>query len=453
MQALWGERRRIGLWRRLWLALMETQKELGLEIPDAALTQLRAHLDDADLDKAAEYERRLRHDVMAHIHHLGDQAPAARPYIHLGATSAFVTDNADLLLMREAMVLLLGRIGAVLVALAKQARRYRALPCLAYTHFQAAQLTTVGKRMTLWMQDFALDAEEVLHRIATMRFRGVKGTTGTQASFLELFDGDHAKISELDTRVSRTMGFDAVFPVTGQTYTRKLDAQILAVLSGIAQSVAKFATDLRLLQHEGEVLEPFEGEQVGSSAMPYKRNPMRAERMTGLARFVIELEGNAAHTAAQQWLERTLDDSANRRLVIPEAFLVTDALLVLATNVAAGLEVRESTIAAHVADAMPFLATERLLMRGVKAGGDRQRLHEVIRGHSLQGGKDLLERLAHDAEFKRLGVRATAGELDPAGYVGRAPQQVDDFLDRVVPDVMRSIQAAAPAAAAAEVQV
>ena len=453
MQALWGERRRIGLWRRLWLALMETQKELGLEIPDAALTQLRAHLDDADLDKAAEYERRLRHDVMAHIHHLGDQAPAARPYIHLGATSAFVTDNADLLLMREAMVLLLGRIGAVLVALAKQARRYRALPCLAYTHFQAAQLTTVGKRMTLWMQDFALDAEEVLHRIATMRFRGVKGTTGTQASFLELFDGDHAKVSELDMRVSRAMGFDAVFPVTGQTYTRKLDAQILAVLSGIAQSVAKFATDLRLLQHEGEVLEPFEGEQVGSSAMPYKRNPMRAERMTGLARFVIELEGNAAHTAAQQWLERTLDDSANRRLVIPEAFLVTDALLVLATNVAAGLEVRESTIAAHVADAMPFLATERLLMRGVKAGGDRQRLHEVIRGHSLQGGKDLLERLAHDAEFKRLGVRATAGELQPAGYVGRAPQQVDDFLDRVLPDVTRSIQAAAPAAAAAEVQV
>ena len=453
MQALWGERRRIGLWRRLWLALMDAQKELGLDIPAAALTQLRAHLDDADLDKAAEYERRLRHDVMAHIHHLGDQAPAARPYIHLGATSAFVTDNADLVLMREAMVLLLGRIGAVLVALTKQARRYRALPCLAYTHFQAAQLTTVGKRMTLWMQDFALDADELLHRIATMRFRGVKGTTGTQASFLELFDGDHAKVSELDTRVARTMGFDAVFPVTGQTYTRKVDAQILAVLSGVAQSAAKFATDLRLLQHEGEVLEPFEGEQVGSSAMPYKRNPMRAERMTGLARFVIELEGNAAHTAAQQWLERTLDDSANRRLVIPEAFLVTDALLVLATNVAAGLEVRESTIAAHVGDAMPFLATERLLMRGVKAGGDRQRLHEVIRGHSLQGGKDLLERLAHDAEFKRLGVRATAGELDPAGYVGRAPQQVDDFLDRVLPDVMRSIQAAAPAAAAAEVQV
>ncbi len=453
MQALWGERRRIGLWRRLWLALMEAEKDLGLEIPDAAITELRVHLDDADLDKAGEYERRLRHDVMAHIHHLGDQAPAARAFIHLGATSAFVTDNTDLLLMREAMRLLLGRIGAVLVALGKQARRYRAVPCLAYTHFQAAQLTTVGKRMTLWMQDFALDAEELLHRIATMRFRGVKGTTGTQASFMELFDGDHAKITELDARVARVMGFDAVFPVTGQTYTRKLDAQILAVLSGIAQSVAKFATDIRLLQHEGEILEPFEGEQVGSSAMPYKRNPMRAERMTGLARFVIELEGNAAHTAAQQWLERTLDDSANRRLVIPEAFLVTDALLVLATNVAAGLEVREATIAEHVAEAMPFLATERLLMRGVKAGGDRQHLHEVIRGHSLKGGKDLLDRLARDPEFKRLGVRAEAGELDPGSYVGRAPQQVDDFLDRILPDLMPSIQAAAPAAAAAEVQV
>ncbi|HEY3221385.1 MAG TPA: adenylosuccinate lyase [Gemmatimonadales bacterium] len=453
MQALWGERRRIGLWRRLWLALMEAQKELGLEIPDAAIAQLRVHLDDADLDKAAEYERRLRHDVMAHIHHLGDQAPAARAFIHLGATSAFVTDNTDLLLMREGMGLLLGRIGAVLVALGKHARRYRAVPCLAYTHFQAAQLTTVGKRMTLWLQDFALDAEELLHRIATMRFRGVKGTTGTQASFLELFEGDHAKISELDSRVARAMGFNAVFPVTGQTYTRKLDAQILAVLSGIAQSAAKFATDLRLLQHEGEILEPFEGEQVGSSAMPYKRNPMRAERITGLARFVIELEGNAAHTAAQQWLERTLDDSANRRLVIPEAFLVTDAVLVLATNVAAGLEVRESAIAEHVTDAMPFLATERLLMRGVKAGGDRQHLHEIMRAHSLKGGKDLLERLARDPEFKRLGVRARAGELDPAGYVGRAPEQVDEFLDHVLPDLMRSIQAAAPAAAAAEVQV
>ena len=453
MQALWGDRRRIGLWRRLWLALMQTEKELGLKIPDSALTQLRAHLDDADLDKAAEYERRVRHDVMAHIHHLGDQAPAARPFIHLGATSAYVTDNADLVLMREGMQLLLGRIGAVLVAMGKVARRHRALPCLAYTHFQPAQLTTVGKRMAMWMQDFALDAEELLHRTATLPFRGVKGTTGTQASFLDLFDSDQAKVAELDTRVSRAMGFEHVLPITGQTYTRKLDGQVLAVLSGIAQSAAKFATDLRLLQHEGELLEPFESEQVGSSAMPYKRNPMRAERMTSLARFVIELEGNAWHTAAAQWLERTLDDSANRRMVIPEAFLGTDAILVLATNVAAGLEVREETIAQHVAAAMPYLATERLLMRGVKAGGDRQALHEVIRTASLKGSEKLLDRLAQSPEFKALGVRATAEELDPAAYVGRAPQQVDDFLDRVLPDLMRSIQAAAPAAAAAEVQV
>ena len=454
MQALWGERRRIGLWRRLWLALMQGQKELGLDISDTAVAQLRAHLDDADLEKAGEYERRLRHDVMAHIHHLGDQAPAARAFIHLGATSAYVTDNADLVLMREAMQLLLGRIGAVLVALGKVARRYRALPCLAYTHFQPAQLTTVGKRTTMWMQDFALDAEELLHRTETLPFRGVKGTTGTQASFLELFDGDQRKVAELDTRVSRAMGFERVLPITGQTYTRKVDAQVLAVLSGIAQSAAKFATDLRLLQHEGELLEPFESEQVGSSAMPYKRNPMRAERMTGLARFVIELEGNAWHTAAAQWLERTLDDSANRRLVIPEAFLATDAILVLATNVAAGLEVREEKILQHVTEAMPYLATERLLMRGVKAGGDRQALHEVIRSHSLKGSDRLLDRLAQSPELKRLGVRATAEELDPAAYVGRAPQQVDDFLDRVLPDLMRSIQAVAPpAAAAAEVQV
>jgi len=453
MQGLWGERRRIGLWRRLWLALMTVQKELGLDIPAAAISQLQAHLDDADLNAAAEYEKRLRHDVMAHIHHLGDQAPAARPFLHLGATSAYVTDNADLVLMREGLQLLLGRVAAVLVALGKLARRHRALPCLAYTHFQPAQLTTVGKRVTLWMQEFALDAEELLHRIATLRFRGVKGTTGTQASFLELFDGDDAKVRELDARVSRQMGFAEVFAVTGQTYTRKLDAQTLACLAGVAQSAAKFATDLRLLQHEGELLEPFESEQVGSSAMPYKRNPMRAERMTGLARFVIELEGNAWHTAAEQWLERTLDDSANRRLVIPEAFLATDAILVLATNVAAGLEVREVEIARHVAAAMPFLATERLLMRGVKAGGDRQQLHEVIRRHSQAGEEKLLERLAKDPAFKQLGVRAEAGELDPAAYVGRAPRQVDEFLDRVLPDLMKEIQAVAPAAAVAEVSV
>jgi adenylosuccinate lyase len=462
MQALWGERRRIGLWRRLWLALLETQRELGLEIPERAVSELRAHLDDADLDRAAEHEKRLRHDVMAHIHHFGDQAPAARPFLHLGATSAYLTDNADLMLMREGLQLLLGRLRAVLIALGNVARRYRGLPCLAYTHFQPAQLTTVGKRVTLWMQDLLLDAEEVLHRLATLQFRGVKGTTGTQASFLELFDGDHEKVAELDLRVARRLGFGRVFPVTGQTYTRKQDAQVLAALSGIAASAAKFATDLRLLQHEGEMLEPFESDQVGSSAMPYKRNPMRAERMTGLARFVIELEGNAWHTAAAQWLERTLDDSANRRLAVPEAFLGTDGILVLATNVAAGLEVREPVIARHVAAALPFLATERLLLRGVKAGGDRQALHEVIRAHSLavaqavaeQGAaNDLLERLAADPAFRRLKVKAGHEDLDPAAHVGRAPQQVDGFLDEVVPPVLRQIESAAPAAATAEVTV
>jgi len=462
MQALWGERRRIGLWRRLWLALMEVERELGLAIPERALTELRAHLDDADLARAAELEKRLRHDVMAHIHHLAEQAPAARPFIHLGATSAYVTDNADLILMRDGLALLLGRIAAVLVALAKLARRDRALPCLAYTHFQPAQLTTVGKRVTLWIQEFLLDAEEVLGRLATLQFRGVKGTTGTQASFLELFDGDDDKVRELDTRVALKMGFTRVFPVTGQTYPRKLDAQILAALAGVAQTAAKLATDLRLLQHEGEMLEPFESEQVGSSAMAYKRNPMRAERMTGLARFVIELSGNAWHTAAEQWLERTLDDSANRRLVLPEAFLASDAILVLATNVAAGLEVREPVIARHVAAQLPFLATERLLMRGVKAGGDRQRLHEVIRTHALavaqamaeQGApNDLLERLARDPAFAALHVALRRDELDPAGYVGRAPRQVDEFLDQVLPAVLHRIEAVAPAAVTAEVTV
>jgi adenylosuccinate lyase len=342
------------------------------------------------------------------------------------------------------------------------ARRYRALPCLAYTHFQPAQLTTVGKRATLWMQEFVLDADELLHRVETLQFRGVKGTTGTQASFLDLFDGDHDKVRELDSRVSGKMGFTRIFPVTGQTYSRQQDAQVLAALAGLAAAAAKFATDLRLLQHEGELLEPFESEQVGSSAMPYKRNPMRAERMTSLARFVIELAGNGWHTAAEQWLERTLDDSANRRLVIPEAFLAADAILVLATNVAAGLEVREPVTRRHVDETLPFLATERLLMRGVKAGGDRQRLHEVIRGHSLAvsqavaergAANDLLARLAADPAFRALSVAARPDELDPAQYVGRAPQQVDHFLDEVLPAVLRRIEAVAPVASAAEVKV
>src|SRR5918998_1923164 len=372
MQTLWGEARRIALWRRLWLALAETERELGLDIPEAAIRQMREHLDDTDLAAAARYERRFRHDVMAHIHAFGDQAPAARPYLHLGATSAFVTDNADLIVMRDGLRLLLGRLIAVLGALERFATRYASLPCLAYTHFQPAQLTTVGKRATLWMQDFALDVEEISRRIATMRLRGCKGTTGTQASFLELFGNNHEKVRELDRRVAAKLGFQHTYPVTGQTYTRKADSVVLDTLSGIAQSAAKLAGDLRLLQHEGELLEPFESEQIGSSAMAYKRNPMRSERISGLARFVMSLPANTAQTAAGQWLERTLDDSANRRLTLPEGFLATDAILVLATNIAAGLEVREDVVRRHVSEQMPFMATERWLMLGVEAGGDRQ---------------------------------------------------------------------------------
>jgi adenylosuccinate lyase len=461
MQTLWGEPRRIGLWRRLWLALAESQRELGLDIPERALAEVRAHLDDADLAAAARYERRFRHDVMAHIHALGDQAPAARPYIHLGATSAFVTDNADLIVMREGLRLLLGRLLAVLAALETFARRHAALPCLAYTHFQPAQLTTVGKRATLWMQDFAADVEEICHRIETLRFRGCKGTTGTQASFLELFGGDHEKVRELDRLVTRRMGFAHAFAVTGQTYPRKADSTVLDALSGVAQSAAKMATDLRLLQHEGELLEPFEAEQIGSSAMAYKRNPMRAERIAGLARFVLSLQANGAHTAANQWLERTLDDSANRRLTLPEAFLATDAILILATNIAAGLEVREPVIATHVAAQMPFMATERWLMLGVAAGGDRQTLHEAIRLHSLTvadavsrgGSNDLLERLATDPCFQCVPAAALKAELDPARYTGRSAAQVDEFLNEYLQPVVARARPLAADAETAEVRV
>ncbi|HJR17594.1 MAG TPA: adenylosuccinate lyase [Gemmatimonadales bacterium] len=461
MQTLWGERHRIGLWRRLWLALAETERELGLEIPEQALAQMRAHLDDADLEVAARYERRFRHDVMAHIHAFGDQAPAARPYLHLGATSAFVTDNADLVVMRDSLRLLLGRLIAVLGALELFAIRYANLPCLAYTHFQPAQLTTVGKRAALWMQDFALDVEEVCRRIESMRLRGCKGTTGTQASFLELFSNNHEKVRELDRRVAGKLGFAAALPVSGQTYTRKVDSHILDVLSGIAQSAAKLAGDLRLLQHEGELLEPFEAEQIGSSAMAYKRNPMRAERISGLARFVISLQANTANTAASQWLERSLDDSANRRLALPEAFLGTDAILVLATNIAAGLEVKEDVIRRHVEGQMPFMATERWLMLGTAAGGDRQSLHEVVRKHSLAAAEavsrgepnSLLHRLASDSAFQGVPVEALQAELDPAYYTGRAPRQVGEFVEEYLAPLLARARPLASEAEAPEVRV
>jgi len=442
MQRIWSAPHRAGLWRRLWLALAEEQQRLGIAIPDDALAQMAAHLDDADLEAVRGHERRLRHDVMAHIHHFGEQAPAARGYLHLGATSCYVTDNADLMVMRDGLRLLAGRLIAVVQALSTFARQWATLPAVAYTHFQPAQLTTVGKRATLWLQDFLLDAEAIHSLLAQLPFRGCKGTTGTQASFLDLFDGDHEKVRTLDRRLAERFAFASTIPVSGQTYTRKLDTRVLDVLSGIAQSSAKFGTDLRLLQHERELAEPFERDQVGSSAMPYKRNPMRAERICGLARYILAQEQNTHYTAATQWLERTLDDSANRRLALPEAFLAADAVLVLCTNVAAGIEVFPAVVKKHVDEVMPFMATERWLMLGVQAGGDRQTLHEVIRRHSrtvadavAQGDdNDLLERLAADPAFADLEADRLRAELDPTRYVGRAPQQVEEFLtERVAP--------------------
>lgn len=458
MQELFGSQRRIGLWRRLWLALAEAEREVGIAIPEEAVAAMRAHLDDIDFARAAEFEKRFRHDVMAHVHTFGEVAPAARPFIHLGATSAYVTDNADLILLRDAFDLVRARAGAVLRALRAFAARYRAMPTLAYTHLQPAQLTTVGKRATLWMQDLVSDVAELEHRTDTLAFLGVKGTTGTQASFLDLLGGDHAKVRRLDALVARQMGFDRVLPVSGQTYPRKTDAQALVALAGVAQSASKMAADLRILQHLGEVLEPFGNEQIGSSAMAYKRNPMRAERIASLARFAMHLPANAEETAAQQWFERTLDDSANRRLVIPEAFLAVDAVLVLAESVAAGLEVRGGVVRRHVMRELPFMATERCLMLGVQAGGDRQALHEVIRRHSMDVARavtedgapnDLIQRLAADPAFARADLARVAQEIDPLHFVGRAPEQVDEFLH----DVVDPLLARLPAPPSAEVTV
>ena len=453
MQRLWSASHRACIWRRLWLALAEAQAGLGLDIPVDALDQMRAHLDDCDLDAVRSYEARFRHDVMAHIHHFGDQAPAARPYLHLGATSAFVTDNADLILIRDALRLLAGRLAAVLDALRTFADAHAPTPTVAYTHFQPAQLTTVGKRACLWLHDFLLDTESLIGLVEGLPFRGCKGTTGTQASYLELFGGDHDRVRELDQRLAAVFGFARSLDVSGQTYSRKLDSHVMDALGGVGQSAAKFATDLRLLQHEGEVLEPTEREQVGSSAMPYKRNPMRAERISSLARYVITQQATAHHTAATQWLERTLDDSAIRRIAIPESFLAADAVLVLCTNVAAGLEVNEAIIRRNVARVMPFMATERWLMLGVQAGGDRQTLHEVIRQHSwavsdavAQGDpNDLLERLAADPAFAHVDAAALRAELEPRRYVGRAPEQVREFLDGPVTSLLDALEAYATA--------
>jgi len=447
----WSAAHRYGLWRRLWLALAEAERQLGVDVPDEAIRQMRAHVDDIDFDAVAAYERRFRHDVMAHVNAFGDVAPAARRFIHYGATSAYVTDNADLILMRRGLELLRGKLVSTLRTLAAFARRWRGEPTLGYTHLQPAQLTTVGKRATLWMQDLVLDLADVDHRIATLPFRGVKGTTGTQASFLAIFQGDHEKVRRLDDLVTAAMDFPRSLPVTGQTYTRKIDAHVLGVVAGVAASAAKFSGDVRMLQAFGEIEEPFEAEQIGSSAMAYKRNPMRSERIAGLARFVLSLEPNANQTHAAQYFERTLDDSANRRLAIPESFLAADAILVLMGNVASGLEVHPERIRRRVADELPFMATEELIVRAVRAGGDRQVAHEVIRRHSIEAARavkngaprnDLLERLAAD---DALGI--TLDDLrdaaDPMRFIGRSPEQVDEFLEEVVEPLLAGSRGAA----------
>jgi adenylosuccinate lyase len=453
MARLWGPQTKFRTWRRLWVALAETQHELGMTADDGVtprisrqqLQELRAHVEDIDFEQADRHERRLRHDVMAHIHAYGDVCPTARDVIHLGATSCYVTDNTDLWLMRQGLRLLRDRLVGVIDALARFAERWRDLATVGFTHFQPAQLTTVGKRATLWCYDFVLDLHEIEHRLETLRFRGAKGTTGTQASFLALFAGDHDRVRRLDELVARKMGFDRVYPVTGQTYSRKVDSQIVDVLSGLAQSAHKFGTDLRLLAHRQEVEEPFEADQVGSSAMAYKRNPMRAERMCGLARFVSSLAVSVAQTAATQWLERTLDDSVNRRLTLPQAFLAGDGVLRLALNISRGLVVNPEVIQRNCKAVLPYMATENILMAAVAAGGDRQTLHELIRKHShevtaqLKGGTgesapDLLQRLRAEPAFARVDLDRV---LEQGRFVGRAPEQVDEFIDQEIQPIRK----------------
>ena len=438
MATLWGEQRKFGLWRRLWVVLAEAEKEIGLPIRDEQIAELKAHLDDIDFKVAAAYEQKLRHDVMAHVHAYGDQCPKARPIIHLGATSCYVTDNADLILMRESLSLLARRLAAVIDQLARFAKDFRDLACLGYTHLQPAQPTTVGKRACLWAYDLALDLAEVEHRIGSLRARSIKGTTGTQASFLALFHGDHTKVRHLERLIAKRLDFEESYAVTGQTYTRKVDSQILDVLSGLAQSAHKLATDLRLLASRKEIEEPFEADQIGSSAMAYKRNPMRSERVCGLARYLMSLQTSTAATAAVQWMERTLDDSANRRLVIPQAFLAADAILILLQNITAGLVVYPQVIAANLDEELPFMATENVLMAAVQAGGDRQELHERIRRHSQDAAQrvkqegranDLLDRLQNDSAFAKVDF---ASVLNPQHFIGRAPEQVDEFLAEIV---------------------
>jgi adenylosuccinate lyase len=446
MAELWGPERKFRTWRQLWLALAEAEQELGLLADDgvtprirpAQLEELRTHLEDLDFQRAEALEHQLRHDVMAHIHAFGEVCPGARDILHLGATSCYVTDNTDLILMRAGLQLLRDRLVGVIDALARFAAEWAELATLGFTHFQPAQLTTVGKRACLWCYDFILDLAEFEHRLQSLRFRGVKGTTGTQASFLALFRGDQERVRQLDQLVARKMGFEKVYTVTGQTYSRKVDSQVVDTLSGVCQSAHKYGTDLRLLAHRQEIEEPFEAGQVGSSAMAYKRNPMRAERMCSLARFVTSLTVGTAQTAGTQWLERTLDDSAIRRLSLPQAFLGSDGVLRLALNITNGLTVNPHVIARNVDEVLPYMATENLLMAAVMRGADRQVAHERIRLHSRAvaeqlkaGGKvnNLMDRLRADPVFRGMDFDQL---LERGNFVGRAPQQVAEFIEQEI---------------------
>ena len=445
MQYIFSPDKKFSTWRRLWVALARAEMELGLPVTAEQVAELEAHLTDIDYDKAAQYEKKLRHDVMAHVHTYGEVCPNAMPIIHLGATSCYVGDNTDVILMREGLCLIRDELVRVLDKLAKFARQYKALPTLGFTHFQPAQLVTVGKRATLWMNELLLDLADVEYRIANLKLLGCKGTTGTQASFLELFDGDHAKCRELDKKIAAEMGFDATAPVSGQTYSRKVDYQVVSTLSGIAQSASKFATDMRLLCHLKEVEEPFEKNQIGSSAMPYKRNPMRCERICALARYVMADAVNPAVTSASQWFERTLDDSANKRLSVPEAFLAVDAILNIYANVANGLVVHEKVIEKHVLEELPFMASENIMMDAVKRGGDRQELHERIRVLSQEAGRNvkdlglsnnLTDLIAADPAFAMLSREELTAHLEPSRYTGRCPEQVEEFLKEEVEPVL-----------------
>ena len=435
-------------WRKLWYVLAETEKELGLDITEEQLEQMKQNIDNIDYELAQEMEKKFRHDVMAHVHTFGEVAPKAMRIIHLGATSAFVGDNTDLIQIKEALNLTKKKLVNVIDGLAKFADKYKDLPTLGFTHFQAAQLTTVGKRATLWLQSLLLDLEELEFRQETLRFRGVKGTTGTQASFQELFDGDYKKVKELDLRITEKMGFNKRFIVTGQTYDRKVDSKISNLLSNIAQSAHKFTNDLRLLQHLKEVEEPFEENQIGSSAMAYKRNPMRSERISSLAKFVIALQQSTAMTVSTQWFERTLDDSANKRLTVPQAFLAVDAILIIWKNVLEGLVVYPKMIQKHIMAELPFMATEYIIMECVKNGGDRQELHEKIRLHSMEAGKqvkieglenDLIERIINDKYFS-LDKEKLIQLLEPKNFIGFSSEQVDDFLIEEVNPILLKYQ-------------